>query len=244
LRLQIHRTPLDEFLHGIISHLPNVMLRFLTPLFPRWVLPQTFILKKQKPDWDEEFENEKRMYAKLSTLQGSTIPVCFGEASVEGHRALVLSDVGPISLCDPPALRRERSDILPMVDDALRALTRLGIDHDDIKLDNFHLVSTPRGDKVMIVDLESAYEIDPDTAPERAMVHSANQLIRYWKDAVKADSQRRAEIRRRRAEANRPLGVVRTRKPEVGISNLQKEGGGDAGARHKALGNGSIGDVG
>jgi hypothetical protein len=69
LRLHIHRTPRDEFLHGIISHFPTTVLRWLTALFPRWTLPRTFILKKQKPDWDEESENEKRMYAKLTALQ-------------------------------------------------------------------------------------------------------------------------------------------------------------------------------
>jgi hypothetical protein len=198
-----------------------MLLRLLTPLFSQWALPRTFILKKQKPDWDEEFENEKRMYAKLTSLQGSTIPICFGEASAEGQRALVLSDVGRISLCDQPPLRKERSEILPMIDEALRALARLRIDYDDIKLDNFHLVNTSRGEKVMIVDLESATEIGPGRSPERAMVHSADRLIRYWMDTVQCDRRRREEERCRRAEANRPLGVVRTKKP-VGSSNPQK----------------------
>lgn len=68
LRLHIHRTLLGDFLHSIFSNFPLVVLRLLTPVFPQWILPRTFILKEQKPDWDEEFENEKRMYAKLRTL--------------------------------------------------------------------------------------------------------------------------------------------------------------------------------
>ncbi|KAK3298567.1 uncharacterized protein B0H64DRAFT_385520 [Chaetomium fimeti] len=201
LRLHIHRTPFDDFLYSIFSRLPLVVLIFLTPVFPQWALPRTFILKEQKPDWDEEFENEKRMYARLRTLQGSVIPICFGEASVEGRRALVLSDVGRITLCDPPSLERDRDEMANMIDDAFRAITKLGVEHGDIKLDNFHLVSTRAGDKIMIVDLESVTEIGSHRAPERAMIYPADRLYRYWRDAVESDRREKEEERRQRARA-------------------------------------------
>jgi hypothetical protein len=122
LRLHIHRTAFDEFLHRIISYLPLLVLKLITPVFPRWALPRTFILKKQKPDWDDEFENEKHMYARLSAIQGSKIPVCFGETSLDGRRALVLSDVGRVTLCDKPSLQRDRDEMGKMIDDAFWAL--------------------------------------------------------------------------------------------------------------------------
>ncbi|KAK4149092.1 hypothetical protein C8A00DRAFT_19189, partial [Chaetomidium leptoderma] len=193
LRLHIHRTTFDGFLHGILSHLPLLVLKLITPLFPRWTLPRTFILKKQKPDWDDEFENEKRMYTRLSAIQGSTIPVCFGETSLDGRRALVLSDVGRVTLCDKPALQRDRDDMGKMIDDAFWALAKFRVGYGDIKLDNFHLVRGPDGDRIMIVDLESVEELDPRRRPERATIYSADHLFRYWRDAVESDHREREE---------------------------------------------------
>ncbi|KAK3905070.1 hypothetical protein C8A05DRAFT_31116 [Staphylotrichum tortipilum] len=69
----------------------------------------TIILKKLKPKWDDEFDNEKLMYARLRPLQGSVIPVFFGEASLDGCRALILSDVGRVTLCDLLALLRDQA---------------------------------------------------------------------------------------------------------------------------------------
>ena len=197
LRPHIHRTAFDEFLHKIISHLPLLLLKLITPVFSRWTLPRTFILKKQKPDWDDEFENEKRMYARLSVIQGSKIPVCFGETSLDGCRALVLSDVGRITLCDKPALQRDRDEMGKMIDDAFWALMKFGVGYGDIKLDNFHLVSSPDGDRIMIVDLEFVEELDPRRPPERATVYSADHLFRYWRDAVESDRREREEELRR-----------------------------------------------
>lgn len=205
LRLHIHRTALDEFLHRILSYLPLLVLKLITPLFPRWTLPRTFILKKQKPDWEQEFENENRMYARLSAIQGSTIPVCFGETSLDGRRALVLSDVGRVTLCDRPALQRDRDEMEELIDAAFWALTRFGVGYGDIKLDNFHLVSGPDGDRIMIVDLESIEELDPRKNPARATIYMADQLFRYWSDAVQSDRREREQELRRRYAVLPPL---------------------------------------
>jgi hypothetical protein len=183
LRLHIHRRPFDEYLYRAFSILPLLLLRLIIPLFPLWTLPRTIILKEQKPDWDEEFENEKTIYARLSALQGLTIPVYFGEASVEGRRALILSDVGRVSLCGKPSLERDREDIARMIDEPLRAITKFGVEYNDVKLDNFHIVSANGGDRIMIVDLESVAELDPARAPERAMVYTADRLFMYWRQA-------------------------------------------------------------
>ena len=200
LRLHIHRTAFEEFLHNILCHLPLLVLKLITPVFPRWTLPRTFILKMQKPDWDDEFENEKGMYARLSAIQGSTIPVCFGETSLDGRRALVLSDVGRVTLCDKPSLQRDRDDMEKMIDDAFWALAKFGVGYGDIKLDNFHLVNGPDGDnrKIMIVDLESVEELDPRRGPERPTVYSADHLFRLWREAVESDRREREEELRRR----------------------------------------------
>ncbi|KAK4143563.1 uncharacterized protein C8A04DRAFT_28758 [Dichotomopilus funicola] len=205
LRLHIHRTPFDEYMHCIFSKLPPVFLRLLFHVFPLWTLPRTFIVKKQKPNWDEEFENEKRMYERLRPLQGSTIPICFGEVVFEDRRALILSDVGNLSLCDKPAWRRDQQQISDMLDDAFRALTRFGVEYGDLKLDNFHITSTPSGEKIVIVDLESVEQLDPSCTPERAIVYSCDQLLRFWANAVEAEREEMGEL-------NRPP-VIRPRAP-------------------------------
>jgi hypothetical protein len=200
LRLHIHRTAFDVFLHKILSRIPLLVLRFINPVFPRWTLPPTFILKMQKPDWDDEFENEKRMYARLSAIQGSRIPVCFGETSLDGRRALVLSDVGRVTLCDKPSLQRDRDEMEEMIDAAFWALAKFGVGYGDIKLDNFHLVNSLGGDsrKIMIVDLESVEELDPRKGPQRPTVYSADHLFRLWREAVQSDRRETEEELRRR----------------------------------------------
>ncbi|APA15269.1 predicted protein [Sclerotinia sclerotiorum 1980 UF-70] len=60
---------------------------------PEWFLPPTVILKKCKPDWDDEFEVEKRIYRRLQPLQGRFIPYFYGEAIYDGSPALVLSEI-------------------------------------------------------------------------------------------------------------------------------------------------------
>lgn len=138
------------------------------------------------------------MYARLSALQGLIIPVYFGEASLEGRRALVLSDIGRVTLCDQPSLQRGSNGVSRMTDAAFRALTKFGVEYGDIKLGNFHLVSASEGDRVMIVDLESIEDMDPQKTSERAMIYPADRLFRYWKDAAKSDRRDREKERRRR----------------------------------------------
>jgi hypothetical protein len=38
--------------------------------FPGFFLPDRVVLKKMKPGWLEEFDNEKTMYERLQSLQG------------------------------------------------------------------------------------------------------------------------------------------------------------------------------
>lgn len=89
-----------------------------------------------------------------------------------------------------------------MIDNAFRAITKLDAEYGDIKLDNFHLVTTRGGEKIMIVDLESVTEIGSDRAPERAnMIYPADRLYGYWRDAVESDRREKEEERRQRARA-------------------------------------------
>ncbi|KAK3942584.1 hypothetical protein QBC46DRAFT_425639, partial [Diplogelasinospora grovesii] len=128
---------------------------YIAPIFPQWVLPKTIILKTQKDNWEEEFEKEKQMYTRLRALQGHTIPICYREATYQGRRALMLVDIGGALLSADSSLARSTDDVKRMIDDAFRQITRLGVRYNDIKLDNFHIVTDGAGERVMILNLES-----------------------------------------------------------------------------------------
>ncbi|KAK3317209.1 hypothetical protein B0T19DRAFT_287455 [Cercophora scortea] len=141
------------------------LLRFLpTPLracvqsrWPERILPPNIVLKRQKIDWVDEFDNELAIYRRLAPLQGTVIPVCYGEAKCPatestGTRALVLSDVGGIGLDEPAAGGLETEHVESMLMESLQALTSLGVVHDDAKLDNYRLV----GDRIVVIDFDSS----------------------------------------------------------------------------------------
>ncbi|KAK4095832.1 hypothetical protein N658DRAFT_437412, partial [Parathielavia hyrcaniae] len=77
-----------------------------------------------------------------------------------------------------------------MIDGAFWTLAKFRVSYSDIKLDNFHLVNNPGSDsrKIMIVDLESVEELDPQRRPERPTVYSADHLSRLWREAVEQNS--------------------------------------------------------
>ncbi len=66
--------PLEEHSGGAFVSKAETCLGqgWLRAHFPEWLLPETVILKKMKPDWDEEFANEKRMVSTAFPLSDST----------------------------------------------------------------------------------------------------------------------------------------------------------------------------
>lgn len=230
------------------------------------MLPDRIVLKIPKPNWDDEFANEKYIYNKLSRLQGHTIPVYYGEATYDGYEetedsikrptydsfddesshsgseeamndsheqpthdsdeettsdhngdtasdsdgepesksrpAIVLSDVGGVPLCDDKALVMSTAEIETVMDEAFRRITRLGVGYDDIKLDNFHLVGDKPGERVVILDLETAWELaSGNMGPERSMISSANRLVSQWSAARDAyEAERDEELMTREKE--------------------------------------------
>lgn len=97
---------------------------------------------------------EKAAYEKLGPVQGSVIPRCFGQIEYDGKRALILSDIGGYCIATPEGAVLDEKDFRPLLKKALTSISKLGVSHDDNKLDNFHLVTEDRKDRVMIVDLE------------------------------------------------------------------------------------------
>ncbi|KAJ5350963.1 hypothetical protein N7541_008690 [Penicillium brevicompactum] len=118
-------------------------------------LPPTVILKKQKPGWEDQFNNEKEAYNLLSRLQGTVIPILYGEAMYDRSPALVLSVISGTTLLD---LARgnfpesEEAVLEVKIVAALQALVKYGAQYMDERLDNFLLAD--EDGQVKIVDLE------------------------------------------------------------------------------------------
>ncbi|RAK95746.1 uncharacterized protein BO80DRAFT_469179 [Aspergillus ibericus CBS 121593] len=133
----------------------------LSPDSHRHTIPKTatsIIIKQQKDDWEEEFEDEEMAYKTLELLQGDVIPYFYGRGYFDGRPALILSDINGINLND----LAHSNDNIPedslqaYLEEAFHKLSRQKALYWDQKLDNFLLCNDQgRGDrKVMVVDLE------------------------------------------------------------------------------------------
>jgi hypothetical protein len=88
--------------------------------------------KRQRRDLDEEFDNEKAIYQQLAPLQGTVVPVCYGEASCPatketGTRALVLLHADGVGLNEEAAGGMEREKVETMLMASLLAMSSLGV---------------------------------------------------------------------------------------------------------------------
>jgi len=93
-------------------------------------------------------------YEQLKPLQGVVVPIFYGQAEYRGVRSIVLSDIGGASVATPEGAILPKKDMHRLFDQALRPLAELGLTHDDLKLDNFHLVEKDGEKAIMVVDLE------------------------------------------------------------------------------------------
>ncbi|KAK5660768.1 hypothetical protein OQA88_12134 [Cercophora sp. LCS_1] len=184
LRLSVHHSLLQPVIQALLRWLPSPLRSRAHSSFPEWGLPTNIIiiLKKQKGGWDDEFDTEKAAYEKLKCLQGLVIPICYGQAQYEESRALVLSDIGGSCVAEPEGAVLSEQDVRPLFDQALNALASQGISHDDLKLDNFHLVNRGGNQIIMIVDLERINQLPPQKDPTQMVQGDVNFLMRAYRD--------------------------------------------------------------
>lgn len=145
--------------------------------WPEWFLPPTVILKKPKPDWEEEYATEKQAYNILRPLQGTIIPYFYGEAVYGGSPALVFSAIAGSNLFDLARNKFSESKdeaLQESVEDAFKALTSYGVEYRDEKLDNFLWVD----ERVMVIDLEQVKFGTTDVWEENVNSATAASLMR------------------------------------------------------------------
>jgi hypothetical protein len=178
----VHHSALHPVIQILLRWIPSPLRRWIYSSFPEWFLPTKIVLKKQKDGWDEEFDTEKAAYEKLKCLQGLVIPICYGLAQYEGTRALVLSDIGGSCVAEPKGAVLAEQDVRPLFDQALSALASQGISHDDMKLDNFHLVNHSGNKIIMIVDLERINQLPPQRDPTQMVQADVDFLMQAYRD--------------------------------------------------------------
>ena len=158
LRLRIHHSLFDTAVGWVASLLPVFVRERIETFLPCPFLPPTIIIKKLKPTWDAEFDDEKGIYKKLASIQGRVIPVLYGEGiCADGTRALLLSDVGDTSLHAKQVKIFDKPTLKCMLKPAVKAMLELGVEPADQNPRNYHLV----GDKIFVLDFEDTTEVDP-----------------------------------------------------------------------------------
>lgn len=172
-RLKIQPSLLDQVVKTILYLFPKFAQAYLQRWFPEWYLPSAIVLKSQKPDWEEEFDNELASYRTLQSLQGTVIPRHFGVVQFDGVRSHLMADIGGVCIPYTTETAEEAYTIVrKMLYESLTALASRGFIQDDVKLDNFHVV----GSRVVVVDLERVERSrNPDELPK--FVDSSMQTL-------------------------------------------------------------------
>jgi hypothetical protein len=173
--LRIHRSLFDTAVGWLAAFFPIFVRQRIQTFLPGLFLPPTVIIKKLKPTWDAEFDNEKRIYQKLPPLQGRVIPVLYGEGiCADGTRALLLSDVGNTSLHAKEVKTLSKPALKAMLKPAVKAMLELGVEPADQNPRNYHLV----GDRVFVLDFEDTAEVDPAEVDELA--EAVAEGVAHW----------------------------------------------------------------
>ena len=177
LRLVNHHTNISTLLVHAASYLPRCAQDTVKRLWPGPFLPECVILKTKKPEpgWEEEWANERRMYDKLKDLQGSVIPVFYGDAEFNGKPALLLSYVAGPPLFEVSHL--EVADVRRKLEEAFLPLEQRGVYQDDPKMGNLILAD---GDRLVNVDLEHVYEFDEPADGPYVTESGIQHIIRFY----------------------------------------------------------------
>lgn len=158
-----NNNPQFRRLRAVLDMLPAETRSQLIPILVPWTLPDNVVLKREKPNRAEEFDDEVQAYDRLGAVQGHLIPTLFGQTEYLGVRSLILSNIGGESLSEPAAWLVNggqavisRADFEVMLDKALVELLQHGAVHGDRNFDNFRRVIRDSGEmEIMMLDLET-----------------------------------------------------------------------------------------
>ncbi|KAK1585030.1 uncharacterized protein LY79DRAFT_559570 [Colletotrichum navitas] len=136
-------------------------------------LPRRIVLKKELTDNPDLFDNELRVYRHLQSLQGTVIPECLGLAKIDGVRALLLSDIGGVSMLDSGMPRLEQATLEHKLAFPVRLIRQSGVHLGDFKMGNVHWC----GDAFCVLDFEHAEILPVNSKFEEADVQKQVQYV-------------------------------------------------------------------
>lgn len=180
LRLRIVPSRLHWLIQGLLSLLPARCRSWAKSVIPEWFLPETVILKPEKDTGEEGvgaelFDTEVEAYARLSPLQGTVTPVCYGQARYNGRRALILQDVDGKCIHEPEGLTLSLYDLSNMLHQCYSALHACGVHQEDPQLNNFVLADN----RLVALDFERvAFDLSEEERAcftESGIHHLANR---------------------------------------------------------------------
>ena len=145
-------------------------------------LPKVVIVKGMKEGWHDEFEEEKKNHERFKSLQGSVIPVFFGEGTFNDGPIIILSEVVGKTLYELSFSKVAISldELRVRLENALESIHLLGAEYLDQQLSNFILCDTG---EIMIVDFEQI-DFPPDLEVFRRSVNygGVGTLLYYFSD--------------------------------------------------------------
>lgn len=134
----------------VFGYLLCVIQVWFELFFFEWIFFLQFIFKKQKKNWEEEFEVEKVVYVKLYLLQGIIVLRFFGEFYYDNMLVFFMLYIGGVCLVVFEGGMLELDEFCCLVCQVFIVFFCFGVLQDDVKLDNFYLIDG----KVMVVDFE------------------------------------------------------------------------------------------
>ncbi|KAK1749601.1 hypothetical protein QBC47DRAFT_395615 [Echria macrotheca] len=188
--LRVLPSTLSRLVHCLVRIFPASWRERLEAWSPEWFLPNQIIMKREKPGWQDEFDNELDIYGTLAPLGGRVVPKLYGQAEYPGtdgvrRRALIMSDIGGIPLGEAEVGSLSLDRVEEMMKDAFQALADAGVGHGDPKLDNMHVV----GDKIMLIDFDTSYRIE-DAQPELWVLGAVSHALRMYKSCHQRNQPR------------------------------------------------------
>ncbi|KAK7432977.1 hypothetical protein QQZ08_000448 [Neonectria magnoliae] len=185
LRLRIHQSSAQHAIDLVMDLLPQYICSYIEYVFPEWFLPADLILKKERDskaseygDPEELMNMEVKAYKKPKSLQGIVVPNYYGQVRFTGARAIILQDVGGVSLAEPAGATLDFDDFSRLLQECCCALQSFGVNLEDHQLGNFLLVEG----KIMAVDLEMV-SFDRSTDYTRtSMWNGITWMARLYRD--------------------------------------------------------------
>ncbi|KPM39094.1 hypothetical protein AK830_g7458 [Neonectria ditissima] len=185
LRLRIHPSSAQRVIGLVTNLFPRRICSFVKSAFPEWFLPDNLILKKERDgkedeygDPDELMDMEVKAYKKLKSLQGIVIPNFYGQVRFNEARAIILQDIGGVSLAEPAGATLDFDTFSTLLQECCCALQSCGVTPEDHQLGNFVLVEN----KIMAVDLEMVSFDKPTEYTRTSMWNGITWMARLYRD--------------------------------------------------------------